>query len=54
MVTSCRQITVGGESILRVKLVGVQDVVTTAKTPAAQHDMFVCAERVYGIAILSV
>jgi len=29
----------------------VQDVVTIGKT-LAQHDMFVCAERVYGIAIL--
>ena len=51
MVTSCRQITVGSKSILRVKLVGVQDLVTIGKTPTAQHDMFVCAERVYGIAI---
>ena len=29
----------------------MQDVVTIGKTPTAQLAMFVCAERVYGIAI---
>ena len=28
----------------------MQDVVTIGKTPTAQFAMFVCAERVYGIA----
>jgi len=37
-------------SILRVKLVRTQDVVTVGKTPTAQFAMFVYAERVYGIA----
>jgi len=38
--------------MLRVKLVPMQDVVTIGKIPTAQLAMFVCAERLYGIAIV--